>query len=32
MKLQFPRQIFEECPNIKFIKIGPVRTEMFHAY
>jgi len=32
MKLKFPLQSFEKYSNIKFKKISPVGTELFHAY
>jgi len=31
MKLEFPRQIFEQSSNIKYMKIRSVGTELFHA-
>jgi len=30
MKLEFSQQSFEKHPNIKFINIRPVGTELFH--
>jgi len=31
MKLEFPRPIFEQSSNIKYMKIRSVGTELFHA-
>jgi len=32
MKLEFSREFFEKYPNIKFMKIRPVRAQLFYAY